>query len=78
MYLYSFQEWVYMADAKRISTAQPKISVPFSGFIKTKSIGIRKVVKPIYHESILFLPASCLPYMVVLQHSNIQWYFPYV
>jgi hypothetical protein len=52
--------------AKRISATQTKISPLLSGFIKTKSFGIRKILKPFYHEGVLFPPASSLPYIAVL------------
>jgi len=39
-------------DAKRIRATQPKISLLLLGFIKEKSIVIRKILKPIYHECI--------------------------
>jgi hypothetical protein len=45
-------------DAKRISATQPKISLLLSGFIKTKSIGIRKILK--HHEDIFFLRRAAL------------------
>jgi hypothetical protein len=54
-------------DAKRISATQPKLSLLLSGFIKRKSIGICKILKPIYHEGVLFPLSSFLPYIAVLQ-----------
>jgi hypothetical protein len=64
-------------DAKRIRVTQFKISLLLSGFIKTKSVGIRNILKPIYERGIIFPLVSSLPYVAVLQYSNVLWFFPY-